>query len=201
MERFLDGWRRLDGWAARVEEYLVVAGALVMVGAVFGKSVLRFGFDRNLFGAMEVATVLLVWVGFLSASLATRNRRHIMVDAIPKLLGQRRAAFYLSAATTAITAVFVGYLTVASVTYIQSGGIQYQRTPSFNLPKKYVALALPVATSLFTVRFAQLALEDFAVAFGWYPYEKRRTSGGIDELIEQEASAEEAPVDADGEGP
>lgn len=185
MERFLDGWRKADEWLARLERMLIVVAVLVMLGATFAQSLLRVTLEKNLLGANEVATLLLVWVGFLSASLATKERRHIIVDAVPKLLGERKAEQWLSAATALASALFLAYLIEAGWNYLQSSSVQYRTSAALGVPMRYVVVSLPITLVVMVVRFLQLAVEETAVAIGAYPRSKRRTGAGIDEMIQE----------------
>ena len=194
---FLDGWRRADDVVAAIERVVVAVAALAMVLLVFAQSMLRFFADYNLYGATNWATVLLVWVGFLSASLATREKRHIVVDAVPRLLGERRAELLLAALVQAGTAALLGYLVYASLAYLESPGVQFRRLMGVVLPwqdmpleTKYVVAIMPVALSLMTLRFAQLALEDLAIWLGVWPREKRRVSTGVEELLRRPEETE-----------
>jgi len=187
MERFLDVWRRLDNLWAWIEKTFVVIASLVMVGAVFGQSVMRFGFDRNLSGSSELATMLLVWVGFVSAALATRDRKHIIVDAIAKAMGERRSTWFLNGAVFVLTAAFLFYLLGASLDYLNSPGVQFRTSTVFRWPLKYVVLALPVNLAVVAIRFLQIGLEEVAIAAGKYPLDKRRVAAGIDEFLESAA--------------
>ncbi|RMF16860.1 MAG: TRAP transporter small permease [Candidatus Dadabacteria bacterium] len=187
---FLDGWRRVDDAVAVIERIVVAIAALAMVLLVFAQSMLRFFADYNLYGATNWATVLLVWVGFLSASLATREKRHIVVDAVPRLLGERRAELLLAVFVQAGTAALLGYLVYASLAYLDSPGVQFRRLMGVVLPwqdmpleTKYVVVVMPVALSLMTLRFLQLSLEDLAIWLGVWPREKRRVPSGIEELL------------------
>jgi len=185
----LDRWRGVDNFVARIERLLIVACALVMVAAVFAQSVARFFFDYNLYGAGGWATLLFVWVGFLSASIATRGRKHIVVDIVPRILGERRVAGLLNAIVLLLTALFVGYLFFASLMYLDSPGVQYRRT-MVTLPfsddfiaVKHVVLIMPIALAMVALRSLQVGLEELAIWAGQYPEGRRRLPEGLSELV------------------
>ncbi len=187
----LDRWRMLDDWIAAVEKFVVVVAVIAMVGTVFGQSVLRVVADKNLFGANELATFLLVWVGFISGSLATRDRKHIVVDAVPKLLGDRPAALFLNAAVFLATGVFVVFVLFAGIEYMNSPGVQFRTSTALQLPMKYVVVGLPISLSVMSIRFLQIALEELAIALGAYPGDRRRAAVGLDDLIKSADAPEE----------
>ena len=194
IETLLDRWRRADDLVAALEKGVVVLAVIVMVGAVFGQSLLRVVFEKNLFGATELATILLVWVGFISASLATRDKRHIVVDAVPRLLGERTSAVVLNAIVSLATFIFLVYLVQAAIAYYESPGVQFRTSTALRWEMKYIVIALPVAMSIMAVRFLQLGLEELAIVTGLYPVEKRRQSDAIQELMGGE-TAEEMPAE------
>jgi TRAP-type C4-dicarboxylate transport system permease small subunit len=66
--------RTVDDWIGAVEKWVLVAGALGLTVAVL---VGRFASSAD---AYEWAKVLMIWTGLLAASLAAKNRKHIVVD-------------------------------------------------------------------------------------------------------------------------
>lgn len=201
MDRILDTWRKLDGGIAAVEKAILVLAVFAMVGAIFAQSILRFFFDFNLYGASSWATVLLVWVGFISASVATRDKKHIVVDIIPKLLGDRSVVLAINAAVSLATAGFLVYAAWAAWSYLQSPGVQFRsmigvqlpwsETP---LPTKYVVAIMPAAIGMTALRFFQISCEEFAIWLGYYPADKRRTPPSIEDMVaELRASQKETP--------
>lgn len=192
METLLDTWRRLDDILAKLERGLIVLAVVVMVGAIFAQSILRFFFDYNLYGASSWATVLLVWVGFISAGIAAREKKHIVVDIIPKLLGQKNAVYAINAVVFLLTALFLVYIAQACWAYYQSPGVQFRSMIGVNLPwqddplpTKYVVIVMPLAIALTAFRFLQLAIEEFAVWLGKYPIAKRRLPPSIEDMVKE----------------
>ena len=105
--------------------------------------------------------ILLAWIGFIGASLATREFRHIQVDALSKLWPehlrpvQRRSVFALGGLLS-LHASFIGY------DYVFGPNGPYdsdERDPQTGLPSWTVMFAVVVAFVLMSIRFAaQLAL-------------------------------------------
>jgi TRAP-type C4-dicarboxylate transport system permease small subunit len=75
----------VDGYF-RVLKIAIVACLVVMVVLVFGNVVLRYGFDSGIPASEEVARWLFVWMTFLGAVIALRERRHLGVDSLVKRL-------------------------------------------------------------------------------------------------------------------
>jgi TRAP-type C4-dicarboxylate transport system permease small subunit len=65
----------------------VIAACLaVMVVLVFGNVVLRYGFNSGITISEELSRWLLVWLSFLGAIVALRERAHLGVDTLVRML-------------------------------------------------------------------------------------------------------------------
>jgi len=63
-------------------EVLIAVFLAVMVVMVFGNVVLRYGFNSGIVVSEEVSRWLFLWVTFLGAVLALRERAHLGTDAL-----------------------------------------------------------------------------------------------------------------------
>ncbi len=92
VETLLDALDRVVCWLERA--FLSVA-MLVMVFLSFFDYLQREGPEMSfdIPGGPNMAMVLMVWVGFLGASLATRDGKHLAVDATERLLSPGAARF------------------------------------------------------------------------------------------------------------
>lgn len=88
---------------------VVVGGGLlaVIVGLVFVASVMRF-FDRPLIWSIDLAQLLFIWLCFIGATRAMRERAHLGVDLLVRLLGHRQRLVI----EIALAVVFIGFLAV-----------------------------------------------------------------------------------------
>ncbi|MDA7416780.1 TRAP transporter small permease [Xenophilus arseniciresistens] len=73
MNRWIDG-------ACRAVEALIALMLAVMVVLVFGNVVLRYGFNSGITVSEEVSRWLFIWITFLGAIVALRERAHLGVD-------------------------------------------------------------------------------------------------------------------------
>lgn len=187
MEAFLDSWRKVDRGIAALESLVLVILSLSLIFGVFSQGILRTFFDYNPLGISEFAVQSLVWVGFLSASLATHKRRHIVVDLIPQLFarkGWNKGAGIVRVCTALATFLFLLYLLSAAWTYWNSPGVQFRTSTILQIPTRYIALALLWGLLLMAIRFFQQSVEEFAHLIGKYPEEKRWVSESLLELKE-----------------
>ncbi|MFT3779134.1 MAG: TRAP transporter small permease [Ottowia sp.] len=73
--------RLIDG-ACRAVEALIALMLAVMVLLVFGNVVLRYGFNSGITISEEVSRWLFIWITFLGALVALRERAHLGVDMV-----------------------------------------------------------------------------------------------------------------------
>ena len=87
------GLEELDRWLAKLERGFIAVAMLAMTALSFLDYLRREGpgIEFEIEGGPNLAVVLMVWVGFLGASLAAREGRHLAVDASDKLLSPRAA--------------------------------------------------------------------------------------------------------------
>jgi C4-dicarboxylate transporter DctM subunit len=82
-----------DRYWANIEKALIGVAMLAMTALSFMDYMRRevSFFDFEIQGGPNMAVVLMVWVGFLGASLAAKERKHLAVDATERLLSPRAA--------------------------------------------------------------------------------------------------------------
>ncbi len=78
--------KQLDEWLAKAESGFLVFLLFLMVFLAFGQVILRNFFSSGLLWTDIFLRQLVLWVGFLGASLAVRERRHISIDVLPQLI-------------------------------------------------------------------------------------------------------------------
>jgi TRAP-type C4-dicarboxylate transport system permease small subunit len=67
-------------------EFLVVASLVAMVGMVFGNVVLRYGFNSGILVSEEMSRYCFIWLTYIGAMIAMREREHLGVDTLVKRL-------------------------------------------------------------------------------------------------------------------
>jgi C4-dicarboxylate transporter DctM subunit len=87
------GLEEADRLWAGIEKALIGVALLAMTALSFLDYLRRevWFIDLEIQGGPTMAVVLMVWVGFLGASLATRQRKHLTVDASERLLSPKAA--------------------------------------------------------------------------------------------------------------
>jgi TRAP-type C4-dicarboxylate transport system permease small subunit len=83
----LSSWlQRLDDWLARLERLAVVLLLTSLLGLGLLQTMWRNLFSGGLFWADELLQHLVLWLGFLGASLATHEQRHLNIDILARSL-------------------------------------------------------------------------------------------------------------------
>lgn len=144
----------------------VIAGALVFVGCAIGVKALLWLFPSSVPGAQKFALGLMLWAGMLGASVAAKERRHIVIDAVTKKLdaGDKRLFALLGGIASGVFCAFVGYLSGRQLAgevhdWATNEGVGlYESLP---IPVWISTLAIPTAFLLMAARFIGYGIRDF----------------------------------------
>ena len=89
MQRVINFLNGIDRIFAKVLTALLIIILLTMVGFVVTQVILRNIFYSGIFWADVAARNMVLWIAFLGAMLATRNRQHIAIDVITRIIPKR----------------------------------------------------------------------------------------------------------------
>ncbi len=138
-------------------------GAVGTVATFFGCWALVRLMPGGFVWAQTLALVLTIWVGFIGASLATKENKHLKVDAAEKLFKGETKRWVAFVAET-LTALFTGAMAVLSLMYCkfhydnwrESGGVS-GTFESLPLPMFIAYGVLPLSFAVMSARFAAIA--------------------------------------------
>lgn len=122
-------------------------------------------FPTGIAGAQRFALGFMVWAGFVGASIATKKKRHIALDAVKKKLDARVYPWF-SAIGSLVTALFAFTFTYLAYTKLRDEVVEWMEIPnvgvfeSLPIPVWLVTLAIPVTFGLIGLRFAAYGLGD-----------------------------------------
>jgi len=154
---------KADGWVAPVEAVLAIvtaAGMLVLVAAPMVIRKLPAGTAAAVgdYAWMpQAARLLLIWSAFLGASLATRARRHIVIDVVTKSISRRSRA-WASVAASVVAAGLCATLAVAATHVVHSNWDQATVLPGIKSGPAHIIV--PLALGIIALRFLKIGLED-----------------------------------------
>jgi C4-dicarboxylate transporter DctQ subunit len=153
-------WEQVDEAIGRVEQALLVLLLGFMLCVAFLQIVLRNLFFTGLDWGDLLVRNLVLWVGFIGATLATKEEKHISIDLVSRwlpLLGKHIAALIIH-----VFAFFVcGGLAYAALKFINNE-LQLGDKTFLGIPAWVPELILPLTFVLMTFRFGLRAFKDFA---------------------------------------
>lgn len=149
----------VDGAIAWVEKLVVVLLVTVLVGLPLTQVILRIVGEGGLAWGHELVRLLVMWLAFLGATLATRERRHITIDLLDRAITPRvKAVFNLI--TQAVAAMVLLYLARTAWTFV---GLQHEmgdKSPVLGIPEWLAVSIFPVALGVMSWRFVLGFIQD-----------------------------------------
>ena len=154
---------KLNLWIEKTETFVLVLVLGIMVIFAFLQVVLRNIFNEGILWGDILLRHLVLWVGFLGASLATREQKHINIDIFSRFLSDKGKL--IIRLFTNLFSVYICYLLAdAGWTFVQDE--QMMGTEIFtDIPAWYFQIIIPIGFILMSFRFLTLALENIVDAF------------------------------------
>jgi TRAP-type C4-dicarboxylate transport system permease small subunit len=151
---------KLNSWIERGETIVLVSVLGIMVIFAFLQVVLRNIFHEGFLWGDILLRHLVLWVGFLGASLATREQKHINIDIFSRFMSDKGKI--VVRLLTNLFSVFICYLLAdASWTFVQDekmvGSIIFADIPAW-----YFQTIIPLGFFLMAFRFLVLSLGNTA---------------------------------------
>jgi TRAP-type C4-dicarboxylate transport system permease small subunit len=140
---------RFGRWAENAA--LVVLLATLVLLAV-GQIILREVFETGFFRADELIKLLVLWLAMVGSIAATRDNRHIRIDALSHLLPDG-AVTAIRLFVDAFAAIVCGIIAWQAWRYLQLE-IEFEDTVLINVPAWLAHVIVPGAFALMSYRFA-----------------------------------------------
>lgn len=144
--------RKLDEGVAKAEAAFLALALAVMVLVVFGDFALREIVNQGWAWAKELAAYLMVWVGFVGASLATHRRRHLVMSLSEKAFPPS-VRKWTALAACLITAALCLTLAWLGLRYVLETRMTGETSLTLALPIWAVQAVIPLAFALIGLRF------------------------------------------------
>ncbi len=164
-QRTLSVLARLERFGRFAENaaMVVLLGSLVLLAV--GQIVLREIFETGFFRADELIKLLVLWLAMVGSIAATRDNRHIRIDALSHLLPDR-VVIAIRLFVDVFAAVICGVVAWQAWRYLQLE-IEFEDMVLINVPAWMAHVILPAAFSLMSYRFAvSVVREIFLIATG-----------------------------------
>jgi TRAP-type C4-dicarboxylate transport system permease small subunit len=187
---------------AGVEVALVTALLLAMVGLYAVHVILRNAGRGGVPSFQLAVQHMVLWVAMLGASLAVREKKHIAIEALDKVLRglPKRLADALTALATAATSIFLAHVGWAYVVF-ERGQYEQAALPiplfrllSVDVPRWWSLVIIPAGLVVVAARFALRGIELLVAGEG---ERGRRAEGGLAALASSSDDGEGAGPGAD----
>jgi TRAP-type C4-dicarboxylate transport system permease small subunit len=119
----------------------------------------RLFFSTGIASGDTIIYHLVLWTGLWGAILATREKQHITIDVVNRLVSDRYS-FLIQTITNLFSAVICGLLTWASVLFIRDE-IRFTDTTILTIPLWYYQLIIPYTFMVIGLRFLIHSGRDF----------------------------------------
>jgi C4-dicarboxylate transporter DctQ subunit len=169
----MDRWERMDEMINRVEHALIVSFLGSMIFIAFLQIVLRNFFSTGLDWGDSLLRNLVLWIGFIGATLATREGKHINIDVISRWLpsmGKNVVALIIHLFSFLVCCA----LTYATLKFVRNE-IQMGQKAFLNIPAWIPELILPATFGLMSFRFGLRSFRNLsAIVRGEFPHDREK---------------------------
>ena len=145
-------WNRISGMLTGIEKIFVSTCLGGMVVLVLIQIILRNFYNSGIVGSDSLVKHLVLWVGFLGAGLATREKSHIRIDIASKILPdkiKKIAQILVDMFSVAICSGLV-YAAYSFVSIEYGAG---EVIPFLQIPVWIMELIIPVGFLIIALRF------------------------------------------------
>jgi len=156
----MNQWERVDEAIDRVEQTLIVTFLGFMILIAFLQIILRNFFSTGLDWGDQLLRNLVLWIGFIGATLATREGKHINIDVVSRWLPSLGKNIVIL--ITHLFSFFVCCgLTYAALKFIKNE-VQMENMTFSNIPAWIPEMILPMTFGLMTFRFGLRSFKDLS---------------------------------------
>jgi TRAP-type C4-dicarboxylate transport system permease small subunit len=167
----MNPWEQVDEAIERVEQTLLVTFLSFMILTAFLQIVLRNFFSTGLNWGDSLLRNLVLWIGFIGATLATKEGKHINIDVVSRWLPSVGKNI-----VTLITHLFSFFmcclLTYAAVKFIKNE-VEMEKMTFLNIPAWVPELILPITFTLMTFRFGLRSFKNLSEMRNMNPLRER----------------------------
>jgi TRAP-type C4-dicarboxylate transport system permease small subunit len=153
-------WEKTDEAIAKVEQTLIITFLSLMIFVAFLQIVLRNVFSTGLDWGDSFLRNLVLWIGFIGATLATKEGKHINIDIISRWLpslGRNIVMLITHLFSFSVCCL----LTYAALKFI-GNEVQMGNRTLLNIPAWIPEMILPTTFVLMTFRFGLRAFKNLS---------------------------------------
>ncbi len=157
-------WEKIDSLLSKVEKTFLVIALAVMTLVVFFDFLFRELFDHGFVWAKELAAFLMIWVGFIGASLATKENKHLVVG-IPEKLFPKKILPYVSLLVNLIVFTVTLFIAYLGIQYVAETKSFEETSLVLNIPLWIVQVIIPASLIVIAFRFIIIGIKIFQGKF------------------------------------
>ena len=153
-------WEKADEAIAKVEQTLIITFLSFMISLAFLQIVLRNVFSTGLDWGDSFLRNLVLWIGFIGATLATKEGKHINIDIVSRWLpslGRNIVMLITHLFSFSVCCL----LTYAALKFI-GNEVQMGNRTLLNIPAWIPEMILPMTFALMTFRFGLRAFKNLS---------------------------------------
>lgn len=153
---------KLNDGLEKVESFLLTSILILMITLAFSQVILRNFFHTGITWGDPLVRYLVLWVGFIGASVATKEGGHLAMDLVSRFLPEKLrkpTAMFVDGASAFICALL-------AIAAYKSVLIVKEETASFlvpGIPTYYATVIVPIGFALMSLRFASKIFTDVKV--------------------------------------
>jgi TRAP-type C4-dicarboxylate transport system permease small subunit len=150
---------RAQSFLRRVEDSLLVALVLMIIGMAVTQILLRNVFDTGIFWGDVMVRILVLWIGMVGAMVASRKGEHISIDILSRYLPPRvqKMVSGLVEFTTFIICSAAAYYSIKLVI----SEFDYGENAFAGVPFWLCEAVIPFAFSVIALRYFLLSVQNF----------------------------------------
>lgn len=157
----MDLWDQVDQWLGKLEQIFLTIFLSLMILLAFWQIVLRNLLATGLPWGDTLVRYLVLWVGFIGASLAAREGKHIHIDvALQWMPGIGKDL--LQFITNLFSAFICGVLAFAAYRFIQNEAMMGD-VSALGCPVWFLQVIIPITFALMTLRFGVKSLRELSL--------------------------------------
>ncbi|RMD97906.1 MAG: TRAP transporter small permease [Deltaproteobacteria bacterium] len=151
---------KIDDVVFAIEKGIITLSLGVMVLLVFLDLLLREVAGSGIGGAQKLALYLMLWAGFLGASIATRGGKHLSMDLLDKLLSSTPRR-YLQGGVFFVTAAFSFFLSRVGLIFVLQNRAYGDPPLYYGIPEWGVQTVIPLSLFVMGCRFLARSVRVF----------------------------------------
>ena len=156
----MNRWERVDEAIGRMEQTLLVVFLGFIILVAFLQILLRNFFSTGLDWGDSLVRNLVLWIGFVGATLATKEGKHISIDVVSKWLPSLGKNLVMLI-THLFSFCICCLLTYAALKFI-TNEVQMGTMTFLHIPAWIPEMILPLTFVLMTFRFALRSLKNLS---------------------------------------